>query len=127
MVFSDQPPPPSVPKSRILRAEPMAPAPAPAPAAPARPVESAADRQLEAKRKAADAAQAEKKRQAETEQAARLAKACDDALADQRLLDSGIRIARIGADGEREFLSDEDRAQRAASAQQAVKAFCKGR
>lgn len=126
MVFSDQPPPTSVPPSRILRADPMPPPPAPAPATSRRPAESAADRQIEARRKAVEAADAAKKREAEAEQAARLAKACSAAMADQRVLDSGMRIARLNADGEREFLSDEDRAQRAAATQRALKDFCKG-
>ncbi|WP_295989909.1 DUF4124 domain-containing protein [Rugamonas sp.] len=123
--LSDQPPPPSVPEQRILKApgkplfDPNAPPPAPAdgetaaaePKAKAPPtlVERNADydkRQAEAAKKAKSAG----------EEAARKASAaanCDGARNNQRALDEGIRLTTYDKDGNRIIMDD---AQRSAAA-----------
>jgi len=146
-VFSDQAPPPEVPDKNILR-RPGAPSArlnfSPAPAAPASPeaTDSAAaaparaaasaaakpsgvDKELEEKtrkaeeaEKAKKAAEAQKVAQAKTEncQRARQAKAT---------FDSGIRVARLNAQGEREIMDDKMRATEQQRLQSVIGADCK--
>lgn len=122
-VFSDQAPPPDIPANRILRKPGMragatlpveagAPVAANTPAAgasnPLRP--SGKDKALEDKRKQAEAADAEKKKAEEAKIAALRADNCERARQSKMTLDSGQRIALTNAKGEREFMTDEQRA-----------------
>ena len=50
---------------------------------------------------------------------------CASAQQSLRAMQSGVRIAEVDAKGERSFLSDEQRQQRTAQAQQAVNSYCK--
>lgn len=123
-VFSDQPPPSSIPAKDILR-QPggKAPAAADAPKATAAPASAAAavntpklsglDKELAEKKKRTAAAEAEKKKAQEEEHAKVRADNCARAKRAKAGLDSGMRIARANDKGEREFLDD---AQRAAEA-----------
>ncbi len=125
-VFSDQPPPSSIPAKDILRqpggkapaaAETEAPKSATAPASAAAPVNtpklSGLDKELDEKKKRAAAAEAEKKKAQEEEHAKVRADNCARAKRAKAGIDSGMRIARTNDKGEREFLDD---AQRAAEA-----------
>lgn len=115
--FSDMPPPPSVPPSRILKQ----PAGRPAalsqdsgeakPAAPMSTEPTIAEKNAEFRKRKAEQAEKEKKAAEEAQRAADNAKNCERARDYQRLLDSGERIARTDKNGERSFLSDEQRAQ----------------
>jgi hypothetical protein len=135
-VFSDQPPPPDIPtknivkqpgKSASLPAAPAATAAAPAstaPAAAAAPQLSAEDKDLMAKKKKADAeAQAHTKEEADKAAKAK-AQNCDNAKANQAMLDSGVRIAVTNAKGEREFLDDDGRKAEAKRIRTARDANC---
>lgn len=109
-VYSDQPPPASVPSARIFKAPrgqmqdaPAAPAPKPSPTLAER---NAAYEQ----RRASAAEQAIKQAEEAKASAARLAN-CENARNNQRALDSGSRIARFNDKGEREFLTDAQRAE----------------
>ena len=117
--YSDKPPPASIPASRVLKtprtkaSSSAAQAPAgatpngaPASATQQKPVagKSEADKKKEQAEKDKKAAEATK--QAETK-----AKNCEKAREYQRNLDSGQRIARMGKNGERSVLTDEQRAQ----------------
>ncbi len=152
MVFSDQPPPASVSPARILKAPASVAAPAPStPAAPstasaasaapgpsvppaasaaaaspaASPAtSSAADQEFAFRKRMEERAEQEKKAAEQAERQLRLAKACADAQGDIRALESGQRISRINATGEREFLSDAERAQRLSSARKSVSERC---
>ncbi len=141
-VFSDQAPPPDIPEKDILRrvgpppvarstANPnvdAAPAEGAADAAPkaaAAPKPTGVDKELEEKTKKAEAD--EKARQAA--EAAKVAKAKADncALARQgkATVDSGIRIAKVNAKGEREIMDDSARAAEQKRIQSVIDSDCK--
>jgi hypothetical protein len=121
-VFSDMPPPASVPEKNIVK-RPRGRAPVPPPdagadAAPAEvpastgvaPAASGSDPQLEAKKKQAEQAeQARRKAEAEKQAKAR-AETCERAKRSRSTIDSGIRLATTNAKGEREILDDKARA-----------------
>jgi type IV secretory pathway VirB10-like protein len=127
--FSDRAPPPSIPLKNILKAphgmpeQPSAAAPAPAAARP-NAAPSLADREADYRKRAK-----EKEEQAQKEQAAEANKAaqadnCERARAAKRAIDSGVRIGTQDKNGERGYMTDE---QRAAESQRANKvlAGCK--
>jgi type IV secretory pathway VirB10-like protein len=112
--YSDQPPPPGTPASKILKA-PGRPAPtqlapdaAPAPAAAAMP--TLAEREADFRKRAKAREEQETKSRADAQRAAARAEHCENVRKNQRLVESGIRIVDIGADGQRRFLSDAERA-----------------
>lgn len=115
-VFSDTPPPPSIPEKDILKRAgslsptPAAPAPAASPAAPvAAPQISGRDEALEAKKKEAEAKeQALKKAEAEKFAKARQDN-CERAKRSKATLESGVRMATTNAKGEREIMNDAAR------------------
>jgi hypothetical protein len=143
MVYSDQPPPPSVPASAIVR-QPRSAAAAAAAAALARP-EAAPDAAPGAataatppreRPTAADAEMAYRKRRLEREQAERAgaealarerrsAAACDEARSEARSMASGERVARFDERGERVFLDDAGRAERLEAARRAISELCR--
>lgn len=124
-VFSDQAPPPDVAPNKILRrpggraavpeetsaaASPSATASAPK-LSVAKP--SGKDPALEAKRKEMEATEAKKTKAEEEQLAADRSDNCTRAKAAKGVIDSGQRMARINAKGEREFLDDGQRAAEA--------------
>jgi hypothetical protein len=145
-VFSDQAPPPDVPEKNILRrvgpppaarstANPNVDAPpaegtpaetgAPAKTASTTPKPTGVDKELEEKTKKAEA-EAKAKEAAE---AAKIAKAKADncALARQgkATVDSGIRIAKVNSQGEREIMDDAARAAEQKRLQTVINSDCK--
>jgi len=147
-VFSDRAPPSDVPEKSILKrpggavraakpAEPVAAATADgAAAAVSAPVAAAsvpklsgvdkelADKKKLAEKQAADAESA--KRKAEEERIAKAkAENCASAKQSKATLDSGTRIGRVNAKGEREFLDDAQRAAESKRAQSVIDASCK--
>jgi hypothetical protein len=138
-VFSDQAPPPDIPEKNILRragspppragmtqstAEADAPDAA-APKAAAAPKPPAVDKELEEKTKKAQAEE-KAKQAAETEKNAK-AKAdnCDRARQGKATFDSGIRVAKINAKGEREIMDDTARATEQKRLQSIIESDCK--
>ncbi len=132
-VFSDQAPPSDIPAKNILKQPPgraaAAPAPAPGDAAPAagadagkaavatppKPAASAPrlsgkDKELEEKKKQAEAAQAAKKKADEERVAKIRAENCERAKKAKAQMDSGVRIATTNAKGERDYMTDAARA-----------------
>jgi hypothetical protein len=121
--LSDQPPPPSVPQSRILKQPRGHGAPPAAPAEEAAAAADAADAKVKrpptlaerntdfAKRKAESQA-AEQKAAQEAARKADQAANCDSARSNQAALDSGARMSEFDKSGQRVFLSDEQRAER---------------
>ena len=123
-VFSDQPPPPSVPANKILRqpgarvAPPAEETVAPASAAAAQTAKAAAsapkltgkEKELEDKKKAAEAAEAAKKKALEEEVARLRADNCARAKRSKATFDTGVPIARTNDKGEREIMNDATRA-----------------
>lgn len=143
-VFSDQPPPLDVPEKNILRraggAQPraaVAPTPSAAPeatgagepgpakAAAAGPKPSGVDKELEEKTRKAE--EAEKAKQAAEKQKVAQAKAenCARARQGKATFDSGIRVARVNAQGEREVMDDKARAAEAQRVQSVIDSDCK--
>lgn len=122
--YSDRPPPASVPISRIIKTPGLVQHEAPtAPDADrnaagekedAKPP-SLAERNAEYQRRRAEQQEKEKKLTEESRQAAARSRACANARSYQKMLDSGERISRLDANGERVFLSDSQRAQESLS------------
>jgi hypothetical protein len=144
-VFSDQAPPPDVPEKSILRrpgapqprvsfstatpgqgaeADASAPAPAAAPA-PTAAKPSGVDKELEEKTRKTEEAEKAKKA-AETQKIAQAkAENCTRARQGKATFDSGIRVARINAQGEREVMDDKARAEEQQRLQSVIEADCK--
>ncbi|MDM0047260.1 DUF4124 domain-containing protein [Variovorax dokdonensis] len=142
-IFSDTAPPADIPEKNIQQrgrqpapqAVPPSVAGAPNGAAPAAPVgtppapgantKSAADKELEEKvRKAEEAEKAQKEAEARKVAQAK-AENCDRARQSKATYDSGIRIARVNSQGEREILDDAARAQELQRIQQVISTDCK--
>lgn len=122
--YSDMPPPASVPKSRILKGlSKEARAAAPADASPLDSKEktpainadkqpmTTAEKNVEFQKRRTEQAEKEKKAAEQEKLAADKAKSCERAREYQRTLESGVRITRNDKDGERTFVSDEERAR----------------
>ena len=139
-VFSDQAPPPDVPEKNILRRSGSPPparvtvdtsnAEAPAAdaaggAAPKAPKPTGVDKELEEKTKKAEAEQKAK----DAAEAAKIAKAkadnCVLARQGKATVDSGIRIAKVNAQGEREIMDDTARAAEQKRLQTVINSDCK--
>ena len=133
--YSDLPPPPGVPEADILqrpsgatlqrRGAPVAAAPASAASAAPLTAARASDPELEARRKKAEQEVADKKKAEDAKIAATRAENCSRAKEQVRTLDSGQRIARINAAGEREVLDDAARAAETKRARDAMASECK--
>lgn len=140
-VFSDRAPGADVPEKNILKrptgatsrpstplVAPVADAATPAPAAPAPALAASkpvGDKTLEAKKKQAEETEAAK-RKADEERVARLkAENCTRAKQAKTSLDSGLRISRTNAAGEREVMDDAARAAEAQRIQGIINSDCK--
>lgn len=124
---SDRPPPRDVPDKDIL-SRPAARAPAraaSAPAAAAAPASSPAERELLARRKAAEAEQAAKAKADEERAAAQRAENCRRARSQLAALESGQRMARMNDKGEREILDDKGRAEEQRRAREVIGSDCR--
>ena len=113
------------PVVRQATAAPAAPAVASAPAAAVKPEKTALEREIEARRSAAEREQAAKSRADAERLAAQRAENCSRAHAHQAALDSGQRIARFNDKGEREVLDDRGRAEELRRAREVVAADCR--
>jgi hypothetical protein len=117
-VFSDHAPPPDVAPNRILRQPGMKPgsaaaaeaaAPAQAAATPTGAKPAGTDKSLEARKKQADADVAGKKKADEEKIAQLRADNCSRARGSKADFQSGARVLRTNAQGEREVLDDQQR------------------
>jgi len=131
--YSDLPPPSGTPDKDIL-ARPASQRRLAAAQLPASAASGAAsdaltlrttDPELEAKRKKAEADQAAKAKADEARNAAIKADNCARAQAQVKTFDSGIRVARLNAQGEREYLDDKQRADETKQARAAISSNCK--
>lgn len=135
-VFSDRAPPAEIAPERVLKrpgqrgaspeavaATPVAAAPSSAASNPLRP--SGTDKGLEQKRKQAEAAEAEKKKAEEAKVAAARAENCTRAKSGKASFDSGVRISRTNAKGEREILDDAQRAAEVKYLDEVIARDCK--
>jgi len=78
------------------------------PAAP----QTLAERDAAFRKRQQERAEAERKAAEQAQRNAKLAQVCDDRRTDLRTLESGARISRVEANGERAFLSDDEIARR---------------
>ncbi len=134
MVFSDQPPPASIDRSQVLR-EPDPARTAAARAATAaqppatsteRPPASLADRDMAFRKRQMEQQEAARKLAAEQAKAQEKKTACADNRDTIRTLESGMRVSRVDANGERSFLSDAERNERLRTARRNASSGCSG-
>jgi cell pole-organizing protein PopZ len=132
--FSDRPPPPATPADKIIKApgkptvkgllqedapaEPKALATAKADAKP-----TLAELEADFRKRTQESAKQEQKASAEAQQNQAKAENCNNARRYKSLLESGIRVADTGADGERAYISEDERQKRLAKSN-AVLATC---
>ena len=117
--YTDRPPPPGTPASKILKApgrpalEPStSPAEPPAAAKDAARPPTLAEQEAAFRERSKARAEQERKTQQDAERRRRLAEHCAAARETQASLASGIRVARVGPDGEKTYMSDEEKAAR---------------
>jgi type IV secretory pathway VirB10-like protein len=136
ITVSDRPPPREVPEKDILgrpntaaqraqAAAAAAPAAGTAIAAQASAPVTALEREVQARRRAAEEDKAAKMKAEEERNAARRAENCRNARNHLAALDSGQRIARMNDKGEREVLDDAARAQEAQRAREVIASDCR--
>lgn len=131
ITVSDLPPPRDVPAKDILqRPDPAAaqrPAAAPASAAsgPAMAVRPPVDKELQARKQAAEQEQAARAKADADRLDAQKAENCRRARAHLAALDSGQRIARYNEKGEREVLDDKGRAEESKRARDVISSDCR--
>ena len=114
-VFSDHPPPPGTPPSRILKAPPggtIAPAVPAETAKPAAP--TLADRDADFRKRAAERDADERKTAEDAQRKADNAAQCAAARRSEAVLASGVRVADMDDKGERVFVTDDEKARRLA-------------
>lgn len=117
-VFSDQAPPPDIAPARILKGpkgqaivpEAKTETAAAQPVSTALPRPSGTDKGLEERKNKAAAAEAEQKKAEDAKVAAAKADNCNRARANKATYESGVRMIRMNAKGEREFVDDAQRA-----------------
>ena len=119
--YSDMPPPAGTPASRVLQSPGVRTA-APTADQPAAP--SVAERNAAFEKRRIEQAERETKEGERVRTAADNARNCEQARTYQRTLASGERIAKLDKNGERAYLSDQERAQEMATAQRML-AQCK--
>lgn len=139
-IFSDTPPPATVPDKDILqRPKGAPPAPAavpgsdpstPTPAATAaRPAPPAADAQLEQRKQQLEKAEADKRKAEEKAAEEKNAKAravnCENARRNKLTIESGVRVTVTNARGEAEFLDEAGRAAQLRQANEVMRENCR--
>lgn len=139
--FSDQPPPPGTPANRILKAprgvavadlhKDAATTPANGDEAPAgdekvAPVKpSLAERNADFKKRQQETAAKTAKAEEQAKLDAEKKKYCSEAKSNIGMLESGVRVSEMGPNGERNFMSDEARAQKIKEQRESVNSMCK--
>ncbi|WEF34229.1 DUF4124 domain-containing protein [Pseudoduganella chitinolytica] len=134
-VYSDQPPPASVPAARVfkaprghmpdLREQLRQPDPAPSPSAPTKAAPTLAERNAAYEQRRAAAAELAGRAADEAKSRAQRTASCENARQNQRALEGGGRIVRYNDKGEREVLGDAQRAEESRRSVAAVAEHCK--
>jgi hypothetical protein len=136
-VFSDRSPPADIPAKDIIKqpsggkgSTAAAVAPVAAASQPAKPAASVPkltgkDKDLEEKRKLAEAADAQKKKDQEEAVAKARAENCQQAKRAKANYDSGVRISQVNAKGEREILDDAQRSAEVKRIEKIIASDCK--
>lgn len=141
-VYSDRPPPEDIPEKNILKQPGHMRAKVPAVSAPAAegssdtapalaksasnvPKASGVDKELEEKKKQAEAAEAAQKKAEDAKVAAARTDNCARARQGKITLDSGVRIAQTNAKGERSVMDDAARASERKRMESVIASDCK--
>ena len=129
-IASDQAPPAGTPDSRILK-QPRGRAVATGPATPTTtPVDNGAsktlaDRELDAKQRQKESAEAAKKADEEASRAKAMQENCTAVRGNLAALQAGGRAARFNEKGERVYIDDSERASEIAKSQGQVAQYCR--
>jgi hypothetical protein len=128
--YSDQPPPDGAKKSGVIAA--------PAPSAPSTPTPSgdaanpapkgpptAAEQEMEFRKRRLEAAEAEAKRQQEAQAAEEKKRNCAQATNRLAALETGGRLTKYGPNGEQVYLSDAELAKELGEARKVADSWCK--
>ncbi|MFN7645529.1 MAG: DUF4124 domain-containing protein [Burkholderiales bacterium] len=136
LVYSDQPPPTSIPQDAVLQAPGLRPSAERSPGTTgdgaktsgagtgSAGVTSAADRELEFRKRRMERTESERKAAEETAKIRQAATACEETRAALRTLESGMRLSRVNESGEREVLDDAQRAARIEAARKTSRELC---
>ena len=132
ITVSDRPPPKEIADKDVLtrpqaarRVASSASSPASAASAGAEGGRSPLDKEVDARRKAAEQEQTAKAKADEQKQATQRAENCQRARAHVGALESGQRIARLNDKGEREVLDDKGRADELRQAREVIASDCR--
>ena len=132
VTVSDRPPPKDIADKDILgrpnaakRASVPASAASSAPVAVAEVGKTALEREVEARRRAADQEQSAKAKAEEARLAQQRGENCQRARSQQAALEGGQRIARLNDKGEREVLDDKGRAEELRQAREVIASECR--
>jgi len=120
VTYSDRPPPPSIPSTR-LRIQTPAPASSPA-QDPGRP--SSADLEHEFRQRQAEREAAQRQADARRQAAETQARACESARDRLRSLESGRRLVEIDGSGERRVVTEEMRDERIRTLREDLRERC---
>jgi hypothetical protein len=130
--YSDRPPPPSTPRSKILKAPHGSPLlqeaqAAPAAADDAKPEQkkgppTLAERDADFRKRQKERGEQDQKGAEEAQRKQALAENCASARQNKMQLESGVRIADVSAQGDRAYISDEERARRLAATSHVLEA-----
>ena len=115
--YSDQPPPPSVPKNRILktpRGVTLQSDSSEATSSSTKKTMTLAEKNADFEKRRLANAEKNKKAEETAKQEAAKQRSCDRNRSYAKTLDSGQRVVKTGENGERTFMSDEDRARESA-------------
>lgn len=124
MVYTDQPPPGTATKSKVISSE-AASTGSPAGNGAAAVPKNAADRELEYKKRQKEQQDAAAKASKESADQAARKEECARAQKALQVLESGERVTTVDAKGERVFLDDNQRSAEADRARKAVADLCK--
>jgi hypothetical protein len=127
--YSDQPPPTQGAKKaetiRTPKPAPATPAAAPGSEAGKAAPKSAAEQEMEFRKRRMEATEAEAKRQKEAQESEEKRRNCAQARNRVAALEGGGRAARYGPDGELQYLSDEEIARELGDARKIADSWCK--
>ena len=126
MIISDTPPPANVKPGDIIKSAPMPKALAGTAPLAAKPVETTADKELAFRKRQKDNEDAGKTEAEKQAAAAQKAKQCEQMQEKARVLESGVRVKRMGADGESRPMEDSDREIELGKARKEMATACKG-
>ncbi len=128
--YSDQPPPEGAKQSGVVNTPaptttPATAAPVPEAGAPPKGPKTAAEQEMEFRKRRLEAAETEAKRQQEAQAAEEKKRNCTQANSRLTALETGGRITKHGPDGETVYLSDAEIARELVEARKVADSWCK--